>query len=89
MKSIQKNESLVIEIKGVGVKKLVRPVDTLADASKLVSDYISFNDLGASKFKSAIIFHPTNGAFAHVSYNGRIWEGIDIYSFTRKEIIFN
>ena len=50
--------------------------NTLQGCSDAIRKYISDNDLGASTFYGGTILHPTKGAFAHVSYNGRVWEGL-------------
>jgi len=56
----------------------------------MVRAYISKYNLGSSDFyrkkNAGIIMHPTKGPFAHVSYNGRVWEGSNVASLTRSEI---
>ena len=51
--------------------------DTLQGCSDAIRKYIDENDLGGSTFNGGTILHPTLGAFAHVSYNGRVWEGLE------------
>lgn len=69
----------------LGGKKFI-PCDTFADASKAVRDYVHNVEklifIGGTEFYSkknaGIIYHPTKGAFAYVSYNGRVWKGTDV-----------
>ena len=62
-----------------------------AHASALVNVFIASSNMGSNEWYSK----PGTGnivigksAFAHVSYNGRVWEGIDDNIVPRKEIVF-
>lgn len=67
--------SLVLQL-NISRKKVVNvPVENFEQASKLTSAFISQNNLGSSTFYGAVILHPVKGAFAHVSYNGKVWKG--------------
>ena len=50
-----------------------------AACSKAIQEHISLNNFGVSEFykkkNAGIILHPEKGLIAHVSYNGRVWEG--------------
>ena len=54
---------------------------TFREASELIKDFRDRNDLGSTDFYTfkdiGKIFHPDKGAFAHVSYNGRVWKGLE------------
>jgi len=74
----------------LGGKKMM-PCDNFKQASDLVRKFIESNDLmGASKFYSrknaGVILHPTKGAIAYVSYNGKVWEGQETFTLGNKEI---
>ncbi len=60
---------------------------TLKECSQAVKDYIDENMLGAREFyddKAGLVLHPTEGKYAKISYNGRIWHYSDDM-FDRKE----
>lgn len=50
------------------------PIQTLNDASAKYRAFIESNGLGASGAGSCYILH-NGGIVAHVSYNGKVWEG--------------
>lgn len=77
---------LVISLSGIGCKKVNIPCQTFKEASELSQKYIQINDLGGSTFKGGVILHPVKGEIAHVSYNGRVWEGRNVFSLDKKEI---
>lgn len=79
--------TLCVKVSGVGCKTLKAPCTDLQQAKEIVQQYIQLNDLGGSTFKGAIVYHPINGAFCHISYNGRIWDGADLMAAGKKEII--
>lgn len=67
----------------------LRHVDSIADASIAVSDFIHDNDLGSGNWIGGLV-RKDGVIVADVSYNGRVWEydgTTPRYSGTRKEIV--
>ena len=64
--------------------------NTLKGCSDAVKQYIDIYNLGSSEFNGGVILHPEKGAFAHVSYNGRVWQGLTYVpngkEFTNEEL---
>lgn len=89
MASIQKNISFALQIKTSFGAEIIKPFDTIDEAKDILQKTISLFDLGVSTWNSANIFHPINGIVAHLSYNGRLWEGEEagfVSGQTKKEI---
>jgi hypothetical protein len=68
------------------------PCDTFADCQRVINEFVEALGscgLGSTAFYNlpniGVILHPTKGAFAHVSYNGRVWQGAE-YVAGQKEI---
>lgn len=59
---------------GCEADKIV-PVKSFKEASELCQQFIEDNDLGAGNWSGGEIFNDKNEVIAHVSYNGRVWEG--------------
>lgn len=60
-------------------------VSSFEEASEVVNKFIHENDLGSGNWSGGAIFE--NGKqIAHVSYNGRVWEGTE-WNTNGKEII--
>jgi len=74
--NIQKVSSCLLVC--LGGKKHI-PCKTFADCSAAIQIHIAGNNFGASDFykrkDAGVILHPVKGIIAHVSYNGRVWEG--------------
>lgn len=51
------------------------PVASFEHASQVFRQYIKRNALGVGNCWCAPILDDQNGEIAHVSYNGRVWEG--------------
>jgi hypothetical protein len=71
------------------------PVGSYAEASKVVRAYIAQNGLGGSEFYRELPFTKSSkGAAIHVggvqvafvSYNGRVWEGVEDMKLDHAEI---
>jgi hypothetical protein len=66
------------------------PCDTFKHASDIVRNYISNFHLGSSDFykreNAGMIFHPTKGIIANVSYNGRVWKSNGKFQLKSEEI---
>lgn len=56
-------------------KDTIQSFSTFREARKLCSDYIERNELGGGSWFGGDIISPDGKLIAHVSYNGRIWEG--------------
>jgi hypothetical protein len=52
------------------------PVESLADASRAVREYITRNGLGGGNFRTASVTDERGRKVAEVSFNGRVW-GLD------------
>jgi hypothetical protein len=50
------------------------PVETLADASRAVREYITRNGLGGGNFRTAPVIDERGRKVAEASFNGRIWD---------------
>ena len=74
--NIQKVSSCLLVC--LGGKKHI-PCETFADCSAAIKIHIAGNNFGVTDFykkkNSGHVLHPTKGLIAHVSYNGRVWEG--------------
>jgi hypothetical protein len=70
------------------VKKSERKVkvSSLHEASVVCGKFIDKNDLGSGNWTGGRIFDETGKQIAHVSYNGRVWEGIENPPHISKEI---
>lgn len=62
-------------------------VASYKEASEVCSKFINDNDLGSGNWAGGEILDDKNKVIAHVSYNGRVWEGKS-WSSTTKEIKF-
>ncbi len=58
-------------------------VQNLREAIKLCQDYIKHYNLGGSSWIGGRVIDAENNFVAHISYNGRVWEGVD---YPSKEI---
>jgi hypothetical protein len=72
------------------------PVASYAEAAKVVRGYIAKKDLGSSAWYRNLPFTATSkGAAIHedgvqvafVSYNGRIWKGVEDFKLGHEEIV--
>lgn len=59
----------------VKVKKTRVPVDSFAKASEICQNFIGENELGSGNWTGGEIEDSNGEIIAHVSYNGRVWEG--------------
>lgn len=81
MDKVLTQSCLLVELrKGQGKAKYL-PCNTFNEASVICGMYIDANQLGGSNFTGGTILHPTKGKFARVSYNGRVWKGLDIMKY--------
>ena len=60
-------------------------VSSFKEASQVCKDFIERNDLGSGNWAGGLILDNNGNAIAHVSYNGRVWEGKE-YTLDAKEI---
>lgn len=51
------------------------PVKSFKDARELCMKFIEENDLGSGNWDGGEILNDKDEVIAHVSYNGRVWEG--------------
>lgn len=51
------------------------PVKSFKEASELCVKFIEDNDLGSGNWYGGEIYDDKGKVIAHVSYNGRVWEG--------------
>jgi hypothetical protein len=65
--------------------KVRLPVSSFAQASKVCKNFIEKFDLGSGNWTGGQIGNIEGKIIAHVSYNGRVWEG-EKYSQDSKEI---
>ncbi len=56
-------------------KNKVVTVTSFKEASDVCRDFIDNNDLGSGNWSGGEILDENNKIIAHVSYNGRVWEG--------------
>lgn len=69
----------------VNIKKTFVSVASLQEASKVCKDFIEESDLGGGNWTGGQVFE--NGSqIAHISYNGRVWEGKENAPHIGKEI---
>lgn len=59
---------------GCEPNKMVK-VKTFKEASEACVKFIMDNDLGSGNWFGGEIYDDNNKVIAHVSYNGRVWEG--------------
>ena len=59
----------------VRISQEYRIVSSYAEASRVCRDYIVENELGGGNWTGGQILDGAGHAVAHVSYNGRVWEG--------------
>ncbi len=57
------------------IKAHLVTVRSFKDASYKCSKFIEDNELGGGNWDGGQIFDETGKQIAHVSYNGRVWEG--------------
>ena len=69
-----------------GCRNQLVEVSSFKEASELCRKYIEDNDLGGGNWSGGAITE-NRKQIAHVSYNGRVWEGKN-WSSTTKEIKF-
>lgn len=69
-----------------GRTKIV-PVSSFEHASQVFRQYIERNGLGSGNCLLAPILDDQNTEIAHVSYNGRVWEGSHMSKERGKEIL--
>lgn len=50
-------------------------VNSFLEAKQKCMDFIDKNDLGGGNWSGGLIMDDNNKVIAHVSYNGRVWEG--------------
>lgn len=62
-------------------------VKSFKEASKVCQKFIEDNDLGGGNWDGGLILDDNNKVIAHVSYNGRVWEG-ESWTSNTKEIKF-
>lgn len=86
MNHITQNKSLLVCLGG----KKFAICENFKQASEAISKLIAYENLGATAFYKkkniGIILHPEKGPFAYVSYNGKVWKGIDIISNNNEQI---
>lgn len=63
------------------------PVKTFREASDACMKFIEDNDLGSGNWYGGEIYDDKGKIIAHVSYNGRVWEG-EHWTSNTKEIKF-
>lgn len=68
-------------------KNSVVTVKSFKEASEVCSKFIEDNDLGSGNWSGGEILDDNKKIIAHVSYNGRVWEGKP-WTSTTKEIKF-
>ena len=56
-----------------GSDDIVAEVNSFEEASKAVTDFIDYNDLGSSEFSGGDVVDMSGKKVAKISYNGRIW----------------
>lgn len=66
--------------------KNVRPASSFAEASSIVCQHINKVGLSSSSWSGGRIFDVVGNCVAHVSYNGKVWEGGNLGAAKRKEI---
>ena len=66
-------------------KNSVVTVKSFKEASEVCQKFIEDNDLGGGNWNGGRIFDDDGKEIAHVSYNGRVWEGKS-WTPTTKEI---
>ncbi len=62
-------------------------VESFKEASEACTKFIGDNDLGSGNWAGGQITDDSGKVIAHVSYNGRVWEG-EMWTSTCKEIKF-
>jgi hypothetical protein len=60
-------------------------ITSFKEAKEICMKFIKDNDLGGGNWNGGQIMNDEGVIIAHVSYNGRVWEGAD-YSTDAKEI---
>lgn len=71
---------------GCEPNKLV-PVANFRQARDLCMKFINDNDLGSGNWAGGEVMDENNKVIAHISYNGRVWEGeMKTFSPSTKEI---
>lgn len=58
-----------------GTKNKIITVKSLKEARDVCREYIEDNDLGSGNWTGGQVYEMNNKQIAHISYNGRIWEG--------------
>lgn len=59
---------------GASKNKSVK-VNSFLEARQKCMNFIDSNDLGGGNWSGGLIMDDNNKVIAHVSYNGRVWEG--------------
>lgn len=75
----------------VNVFGIWEEVKSYKEASEKVREFCYVNGFGASMWysvKGTGLIEENGKINSHVSYNGRVWEGIDDNIVPRKEIVF-
>lgn len=66
------------------------PCRNFFDASETVKKYVSDKNISYKEFyainNTGIIFHRRKGAYAHVTWQGRVWLGVDKWHFDYESI---